>query len=225
MKILIVEDDRKIAGFLLRAFTEEGYQVDVCRGGQEVTEQLSLVPYDLVLLDWMLPDEDGLSVCKSLRAAGKQLPILMLTARDDVGEKVLALNAGADDYVTKPFHLAELLARVRSLLRRAGDGQGSPTRAGGLRLDHKQRLLFVEDRRVELTGREYALLDLLLRNCGRVVTRSEILDQVWGIQFDPESNVIDVHIRRLRDKLGVRSGLLDTVRGQGYRLLAEEPTP
>lgn len=225
MKILIVEDDRKIAGFLLRAFTEEGYQVDVCRGGQEVTERLSLVPYDLVLLDWMLPDEDGLSVCKSLRAAGKQLPILMLTARDDVGEKVLALNAGADDYVTKPFHLAELLARVRSLLRRAGDGQGSATRAGGLRLDHKQRLLFVEDRRVELTGREYALLDLLLRNCGRVVTRSEILDQVWGIQFDPESNVIDVHIRRLRDKLGVRSGLLDTVRGQGYRLLAEEPTP
>jgi DNA-binding response OmpR family regulator len=225
VKILIVEDDRKIAGFLLRAFTEEGYQVDVCRGGQEVTERLNLVPYDLVLLDWMLPDEDGLSVCKSLRAAGKQLPILMLTARDDVGEKVLALNAGADDYVTKPFHLAELLARVRSLLRRAGDGQGSPTRAGGLRLDHKQRLLFVEDRRVELTGREYALLDLLLRNCGRVVTRSEILDQVWGIQFDPESNVIDVHIRRLRDKLGVRSGLLDTVRGQGYRLLAEEPTP
>ena len=109
--------------------------------------------------------------------------------------------------------------------RRAGDGQGSSTRAGGLRLDHKQRLLFVEDRRVELTGREYALLDLLLRNCGRVVTRSEILDQVWGIQFDPESNVIDVHIRRLRDKLGTRSGLLDTVRGQGYRLLAEEPTP
>lgn len=225
MKILIVEDDRKIAGFLVRAFTEEGYQVDVCRGGQEVTERLNLVPYDLVLLDWMLPDEDGLSVCKSLRAAGKQLPILMLTARDDVGEKVLALNAGADDYVTKPFHLAELLARVRSLLRRAGDGQGSSTRVGTLRLDHKQRLLFVEDRRVELTGREYALLDLLLRNCGRVVTRSEILDQVWGIQFDPESNVIDVHIRRLRDKLGVRSGLLDTVRGQGYRLLAEEPTP
>lgn len=164
MKILIVEDDRKIAGFLVRAFTEEGYQVDVCRGGQEVTERLNLVPYDLVLLDWMLPDEDGLSVCKSLRAAGKQLPILMLTARDDVGEKVLALNAGADDYVTKPFHLAELLARVRSLLRRAGDGQGSSTRVGTLRLDHKQRLLFVEDRRVELTGREYALLDLLLRN-------------------------------------------------------------
>ena len=143
----------------------------------------------------------------------------VLTARDEIGEKVLALDAGADDYVTKPFHLAELLARVRSLLHRAKDVPTGLLRVGELTLDLRNRVLSIGGRKIDLTGRELGLLELLMRNAGRVVTRTEILDQVWGMHFDPESNVIEVHMRRLREKLGDVAQALETVRGQGYRLV------
>ena len=223
MKVLIVEDDRKLQSFIARALNEEGYVTDICRTGREALEQLGQITYDLVVLDWMLPEGDGLSVCRSLRERGSRVPVLMLTARDDVGEKVLALDAGADDYVTKPFHLAEFLARVRSLLRRTADSQVSALRVGTLSLDLRHRVLHVQGRRIELTGRELGLLEVLMRNAGRVVTRTEILDQVWGVHFDPESNVIEVHMRRLREKLGDAAASLETVRGQGYRMASPGP--
>ncbi len=224
MKVLIVEDDRKLQSFIARALNEEGYVTDICRTGREALEQLGQITYDLVVLDWMLPEGDGLSVCRSLRERGSRVPVLMLTARDDVGEKVLALDAGADDYVTKPFHLAEFLARVRSLLRRTAESQVSTLRVGALSLDLRHRVLHVQGRRIELTGRELGLLEVLMRNTGRVVTRTEILDQVWGVHFDPESNVIEVHMRRLREKLGDAAASLETVRGQGYRMASPGPS-
>jgi len=224
MKVLIVEDDRKLLSFLSRAFTEEGYAVDLCRTGAEALTQARAIHYDLVVLDWMLPEQDGLSVCRELRRMGNVAPVLMLTARSEIGEKVTALDAGADDYVTKPFHLDELMARARALVRRgSGAGEGM-LRAGPLVIDTKERKAQLEGVRLELTAREFALLILLVRNAGRVVTRTEILSSVWDMRSDPGSNVIDVHIRNIREKLGKSSGLLETVRGQGYRFaLVEAP--
>ncbi len=216
MKVLIAEDDKKLASFLSRAFSEEGYVVDACRSGKEAIDQALTIPYALVVLDWMLPDGDGLSVCRAVRQAGNRLPILMLTARGEVGEKVLALDAGADDYLTKPFHLDELLARARSLVRRGGALQDI-VKIGPVTLDWRERLVHVDGVRVELTQREFALLGFLVRNAGRVVSRSEILAQVWETTSDPGSNVIEVNIRHLREKLLAASGQLETVRGQGYR--------
>ena len=223
MKILIVEDDRKLSGFLQRAFTEEGYVADGCRSGADAAAQALAIDYDLVVLDWMLPGQDGLSVCRELRRRGVGSPILMLSARAEVAEKVAALDAGADDYVTKPFHLDELMARARALLRRGALAQ-EILHVGPITLDLRQRQVQVEGSRIELTAREFALLELLARNAGRLVTRAEILAQVWQANFDPESNVIDVHVSKVRDKLGAAATLLSTVRGRGYRLSPEEPT-
>lgn len=220
MKVLIVEDDRKLASFLRRAFMEEGHVVDGCRTGNEALEQLGAVPYDLVVLDWMLPERDGLSVCREMRRRGCQVPVLMLTARGETGEKVLALDTGADDYVTKPFHLDELLARARSLVRRNSQ-QGGELRVGPLVIDERKRMAHVDGARIELTGRELSLLALLARHAGRVIGRAELLSQVWETRFDPGSNVVEVHISKLREKLGARAALIETVRGQGYRLALE----
>ena len=223
MRVLIVEDDRKLASFLVRAFTEEGYAADLCRGGADALSQARALAAELIVHDWMLPDGDGLSVCRELRSTGLAAPVLMLTARGEVSEKVLALDSGVDDYLTKPFHLDELMARARSLLRRAGGPRDGVLRAGPLALDPQRRMLAISGRRVELTGREYSLLALLLLRAGRVVTRSEILEQVWGLQFDPGSNVIEVHMRHLREKLGDAAAYIETVRGQGYRLSLVDP--
>jgi DNA-binding response OmpR family regulator len=223
MKVLIVEDDRKLASFLARAFSEEGFVVDACRTGAEAIAQSAKLSYDLVVLDWMLPEQDGLSVCRELRRTGNSVPILMLTARSEVGEKVLALDAGADDYLTKPFHLDELMARSRSLTRRGSSLREPTIRVGPLTVDIRERRVHVDGRRVDVTGREFSLLSLLARSAGRVVTRTEILSQVWEIQHDPGSNVVDVHVRNLREKLGIAAPLLETVRGQGYRMTLVEP--
>jgi DNA-binding response OmpR family regulator len=218
MKALVIEDDRKLQSFLSRAFAEEGYTVDSCRTGGEAIAQAAASSYDIVILDWMLPEFDGLAVCREIRRVGNGVPILMLTARGEVTEKVMALDSGADDYMTKPFHLDELMARARALTRRTGPLRDGILRAGPIALDVRQRVAHVAESRIELTGREFSLLALLVRHAGRVVTRSEILEQVWGLHFDPGSNVIEVHMRHLREKLMDAASCIETVRGQGYRL-------
>ena len=215
MKVLVAEDDRKLLGFLTRGFAEEGYTVGTCRNGEEALRDAIQADYDLLVLDWMLPERDGLSVCKELRRVGMSVPVLMLTARGEVGDRVLALDSGADDYVIKPFHLDELMARA--LTRRATGADAGVIRAGPVVLDQRERRVHVNGERVELTSREFSLLALLARNAGRVVTRAEILEHVWEIRTDPGSNMIDVHVRNIRDKLGAASALVETVRGQGYR--------
>lgn len=219
MKLLVAEDDRKLAQFLQRVLVEEGYVVDLCSTGTAALQQAGSGLYALLLLDWMLPGLDGLEVCRQLRMQGHTLPILMLTARDDVQERVLGLNAGADDYLGKPFEVAELLARLSALLRRAsGHAQVA---VGALTIDQAQRRVLVEGREIELTQREFALLLHLLHRRGHVVSRSELLTAVWSTGFDTESNVVEVHMSRLRNKLGAHADMIDTVRGRGYRLRAE----
>jgi DNA-binding response OmpR family regulator len=219
MKALIVEDDAKVARFIARVLGEEGFTTDLCTSGADAVKQASAVAYDIVLLDWMLPDLDGLAVCRELRRGGGVAPIIMLTARGEVRERVLGLEAGADDYVVKPFEIDELLARVQALLRRThGFGR---LKVGALEVDRLQRRVAVDGRALDLTAREYALLLFLAHQPGRAVARSELLAHVWATQFDPGSNLVDVHISRLRDKLGEHAWMIDTVRGKGYRLRAE----
>lgn len=222
MKVLVVEDDLKLERFLVKALTEEGYVVDGCRSGQDAVAQASGIAYSLIILDWMLPDLDGVSVCRQIRRSGATVPILMLTARAEIGERVIGLDAGADDYLTKPFALDELLARVRAAIRRGGVEQRS-LRIGSLAIDLMEHVVHVAGVKVDVTPREYALLVLFSRNAGRVITRAEILSQVWQTLRDPGSNVIEVNIRNLREKLGPAAPQLETVRGSGYRLcLIEE---
>jgi DNA-binding response OmpR family regulator len=225
MKVLVVEDDKKLARFLSQALTEEGYVVDTCARGRDALTQSSHIAYSLIVLDWMLPDLDGVTVCREIRRSASNVPILMLTARAEVGERVIGLDAGADDYMTKPFELEELLARVRAAIRR-GQSEPQTIRVGSLTLDLVEHIVHVEGTRLDLTPKEYSLLLLLARNAGRVVPRSEILSQVWETVRDPGSNVIEVNVKNLRDKLGPTGPVLETVRGVGYRLmLLESPAP
>ncbi|MEP7121608.1 MAG: response regulator transcription factor [Byssovorax sp.] len=216
MKILVVEDDVKVSRFLVRVLQEEGYATDACATGQHGVEQGRTGGYDLILLDWMLPDLDGLSVCRELRGLGVATPILMLTARGETGERVLGLEAGADDYVVKPFELEELVARVRALLRRSAGF--ACFRCGDIEIDRLGHRANLAGRPLDLTAREYALLLHLAYRTDRVVTRTMLLSQVWGTSFDPGSNLVEVHVSRLRDKLGDHAWMIETVRGAGYRL-------
>ncbi|MGA3120356.1 MAG: response regulator transcription factor [Polyangiaceae bacterium] len=216
MKVLILEDDRRQASFLARVLSEEGFAVDGCSSGADAIAQAGGVAYDLILLDWMLPDTDGLSVCREIRRAGGTAPILMLTARSETRERVLGLEAGADDYMGKPFEVDELVARVRALLRRTSGF--AAMRYGDLELDRVTRQAKMAGVTLTLTHREYALLVHLLHRAERIVTRSDLLSHVWALRFDPGSNLLDVHISRLRDKLGDRAWMIETVRGVGYRL-------
>jgi two-component system OmpR family response regulator len=219
MKILVVEDNRKVARLLVRALSEEGYTVDQVADGPTALQQIQTVPYDLVVLDWMLPGLDGLSVCREVRSRGSTIPILMLTARSEVSERIAGLDAGADDYLPKPFDLGEFLARTRALSRRAVSGE-PVLRVGPLVVDRAERRLLVDGKRTDLTPREFALLAYLAREAGRVVPRSELLAKVWELSFDPGSNVVEVHIKHLREKLGDHGRMIETVRGVGYRLVA-----
>jgi len=221
MKVLVVEDNKKLARFLQRALEEEGYSVDVVEEGGEAIERTTTIEYDLMILDWMLPGTDGLAVCKALRDRGSGMPILMLTARADVSERILGLDAGADDYLPKPFDLGELLARVRALGRR-GSGTDGVVRVGPLVLDRLERHATLNGQPVDLTPREFALLTYLARECGRVVPRSELLRKVWETTYDPGSNVVDAHIKKVREKLGEHATLIETVRGVGYRIGSSE---
>jgi DNA-binding response OmpR family regulator len=218
VKLLVIEDDPKLARLLTRVLQEEGYVVDGCSNGEPGLRQATSGLYDLIVLDWMLPDLDGLSLCRRLRELGTSLPILMLTSRSDLSERVMALDAGADDYMMKPFEIEELVARVRALLRRvAGVGK---TSVGALSIDPRQRRATLGSSPIDLTTREYALLSYLARRADQIVTRSELLAHVWSTRFDPGSNLVEVHVSRLRDKLGRSAWMIETVRGAGYRLRA-----
>jgi DNA-binding response OmpR family regulator len=219
MRILVVEDERKVASFIRQGLEEEGHAVEVAGDGATALDLLLVSPaYDLVVLDVMLPKRDGLDVLKTLRARGVKTPVLILTARDAVADKVAGLDLGADDYLTKPFAFEELLARVRALLRRGTDQRASVLRLGDLTLDPVTREARRGRRRIELTAREYSLLDYFLRHPGRVLTRPMIAEHVWGLDFDSESNLVDVYVGYLRRKIDASGEprLLHTVRGSGY---------
>jgi DNA-binding response OmpR family regulator len=224
MRILVVEDERKVANFIRQGLQEEGHAVEVAADGDEALELLLAEPgYDLAVLDLMLPKRDGLSVLRSMRDRGVPTPVLILTARDQVKDKVAGLDLGADDYLTKPFSFDEFLARVRALFRRHG-GRPPTLELDDLTVDPATREVRRGGRRIELTTREYAVLEYFMRNAGRVLTRPMIAEHVWGIDFDSESNVIDVYVgyvRRKVDAPGARR-LFHTVRGAGYVLKADE---
>jgi len=225
MRILVVEDERKVASFLRQGLEEEGHAVEVAGDGAVALDLMQGdQAYDLVVLDVMLPKRDGFEVLKVLRAQKIKTPVLMLTARDGVADRVAGLDGGADDYLTKPFAFEEFLARVRALLRR-GATQGAPAlKLLDLALDPATREVVRGRRRITLTAREYALLEYFLRNAGRVLTRPMIAQHVWGLDFDPESNIVDVYVGYLRRKIDGEGDrrLLHTLRGAGYKLAAEE---
>jgi len=224
MRVLVVEDERKVASFIRQGLEEEGHAVDVAADGVRALElALGGPPYDLIVLDVMLPGKDGLAVLRTLRGERVPTPVLLLTAKDRVADKVTGLDLGADDYLTKPFAFGEFLARVRALLRR-GSGQGAAIlRVADLTLDPATRQAARGARRIPLTTREYALLDYFLRNVGRVLSRPMLAEHVWGLDFDPESNIVDVYVGYLRKKIEAdgEARLLHTVRGAGYVLRAE----
>ena len=218
MRILIIEDEGKIAAFLKRGLKEEGYAVDVAADGDQGYFLASTQDCDLIILDLMLPGLDGLSLCRKLRAEGNEARILVLTARDKVGDKVQGLNAGADDYLTKPFAFEELLARVRALLRKREAGPPTKLQVADLTLDLLAHKVLRAGREIELTAKEFALLEYLMRNVGIVVTRTMITEHVWDVNFDTFTNVIDVYMSYLRDKIdrAFPDKLIQTVRGRGY---------
>jgi DNA-binding response OmpR family regulator len=222
--ILVVEDDASVSRFVVRGLREEGYVVDLCASGDEALTQATRHPYALILLDWMLPGLDGLELLRRWRAAGVDAPVIMLTARGGTDAVVGALDAGADDYLSKPFSFEELLARVRARLRRA-QGDAEVVAIGAARVDLRRRVVRRADlaEPVELTAREFALLDELLRRRGEVVSRAVILDRVWGVSHDTSTNLVDVYVGHLRRKLDApdaASSVIETVRGRGYRLAA-----
>jgi len=216
--ILVVDDDRRITEVLRRALAYEGYSVDVALRGDEALQRAIERPPDLVVLDIMLPGIDGLEVCRRLRASGNQVPILMLTAKDSIPDRVAGLDTGADDYLVKPIELEELQARVRALLRRRNPEQTEALRFGDLELDTGTRLAHRGSREISLSTTEYELLALFLRRPRQVLTRDVIMERVWGYDFEGESNVLEVYIGYLRSKLeaGGEPRLLHTVRGAGY---------
>jgi len=222
MRILVVEDDRKVGAFLQKGLREEQFAVDVCADGESALEMARLNPYDLILLDVMLPKKDGFAVCRELRRSSILTPVLMLTAKDSVEDKVAGLTEGADDYLPKPFAFEELLARTRALLRRSRDYQPSAVRVGDLELDPARRQAVRAGRRISLTGKEYALLEYLMRNTGRVVTETMIIEHVWDMNYEGSSNVVSVYINYLRKKIdgGADVKLIHTLRGHGYILEA-----
>jgi two-component system copper resistance phosphate regulon response regulator CusR len=222
MRLLLVEDDSRIARFVARGLQEQSYAVDVVATGDDALYQVEINDYDVVVLDVMIPGKDGFATCRAIRGMGKRMPILMLTARDAVDDRIHGLDSGADDYLTKPFEFGELLARLRALLRRPKELQPSRIIVGDLELDTASQTAKRGNRSISLTAKEYALLEYLVRNANRVIGRSEIAEHVWNESFDPFSNLIEVYVNRLRRKLGDYHGqpLLQTRRGSGYILCA-----
>ena len=220
MRILVIEDEKKVARFIERGLKEEGFAVDIAQDGEEGLFLAQSNPYDLIVLDVLMPKKDGFQVLRELRAAKCPARVLMLTARDSVQDRVQGLDSGADDYLVKPFAFAEFLARVRSLLRRGTEDDPVELRALDLTLDLKTRKVIRVGKPAVLSAKEFALLELMMRRPGRVLSRLEILDHAWNMDYENRSNVIDVFIRRLREKIDRPFGTqsLETVRGAGYRL-------
>src|SRR5687768_10810304 len=220
MRILVVEDDRKVAGFIEHGLEEEGYAVDLARDGDEATMLAHVNEYDVILLDVVLPKKNGFQIAAELRREGRNTPILMLTSRDAAEDVVRGLDAGADDYLAKPFPFDVLLARIRALCRRGGAERLDVLRYGAVVLDRLRHVATVNDRQLDLTPKEFQLLEFFLLHPEEVVRRTTLLEKVWEMHFDPDSNVVDVHVGNLRRKLNEAAGeqLLATVRGVGFSL-------
>lgn len=223
MRVLVVEDDQRILEFVRKGLEEEGYAVDVAQDGDEALDWPAVVDFDAIVLDVMLPGRDGIEVCRTLRTRGVRTPILMLTARDTVEDRVMGLDSGADDYLVKPFAFAELLARLRALMRREPVLLGTTLEVADLSLDTVTRQVSRAGQPINLTNKEYALLEYLMRHPNQVLTRTMIAEHVWNFDFDTGTNVIDVHIRYLRRKIDDPHDLklIQTVRGAGYRISAD----
>jgi two-component system OmpR family response regulator len=220
MRALVVEDEVKMAALIRRGLVEEGYAADVARTGEEALWMARATPYDAIVLDVMLPGRNGLEVCRSLRESGVWSPVLMLTARDGVEDKVSGLDSGADDYLSKPFSFAELLARLRALTRRGPSERPAVLEVGSLRLDPATRQAWRGEAEVDLSAKEFALLETFMRNAGDVLTRLNLLEHAWDYGYENRSNVVDVYVRYLRAKIDRPFGVdsIETVRGVGYRL-------
>lgn len=223
MRVLLVEDDTRIARFVAKGLREQTYAVDVAASGEEALYHAAINSYDLVVLDLMIPSPDGLSVCRELRKSGQRVPILMLTARDAVEDRIKGLDSGADDYLTKPFEFGELLARMRALLRRSGEVRPAKLTVANLVIDTVSQQVSRAGKNISFTAKEYALIEFLARNAGRVVGRAEIAEHVWDEEFDPFSNLIEVYVNRVRRKIDAapHKPLLHTRRGAGYVLSAD----
>lgn len=220
MKILLVEDEKKVAAFIKKGLKSEGYIVDHASDGEEGLFMANEGKYDLIILDIMLPKMDGMTVCREVRAKNRTVPIIMLTAKDTVEDRVKGLDAGADDYLTKPFSFAELLARVRALGRRQGSIRSKPLKIGGMILDPETHQVKRGAKTISLSATEFNLLRYLMENRDRVLSKTLILEHVWGFDFSPESNLVEVYIKYLRDKIdkGHKKRLIQTVHGVGYRI-------
>jgi len=225
MRLLLVEDEQKIADFIYEGLSAKDFVVTHCADGHEGYEVGSNNTFDIIILDIMLPGRDGLDILSSLRKAGIDTPVILLTARNELGDRVQGLEMGADDYLAKPFYVEELYARIQALLRRNGGTQQNTIQVGTLQLDCINRSLKCQDQSVELTRREFSLLEYLMRSSNKVLTRGQILEHVWGFDFDPCTNVVDVCIKRIRRKIaslenaGKMIGAIESVRGTGYRLV------
>ena len=224
MRLLLVEDDIDVARFIRKGLMEESYAVDVAGDGEAALEMAAVNAYDGIILDLMIPPPDGIQVCRTLRASGASVPVLMLTARDTVEDKVAGLDAGADDYLAKPFQFRELVARVRALLRRGGPKMSAVFNVGDLEIDSGSHRVSISGQSLLLTTKEYAVLEYLARNAGRIVSREEIAEHVWAQEYDPFSNLIEAYINRLRRHIEKLSSTryIHTIRGSGYML---EPEP
>lgn len=222
MRVLVVEDEKKTASFIRKALQAAGFAVDVLHHGDEALVAISHTPFDVVVLDIMLPGRDGLSIVQQVRKRGVKTPVLLLTARGEIGEKVEGLNAGADDYLAKPFALEELVARVRALGRRGSESKSLTLKLGDLSLNTVTHKVTRGEKTIDLTSREYLLLEFLMRSAGRICDRMAIVEKVWDYDFDPGSNLVDVYIMRLREKIDAdfELKLLHTVRGVGYVMKA-----
>lgn len=220
MRVLVVEDERRLSGIIRRGLIEEGYAVDVAYEGDEAQFMAETTNYDVIILDIMIPTKDGIAVCKDLRAKKVNTPILMLTARDSIEDRVKGLDSGADDYLVKPFAFSELLARIRALLRRESLSKTAKIEVGELVLDTLTREAWRGQRKIDLTTKEYSILELFMSHPNMVITRTMLEENAWDYEYDSMSNVIDVYIRRLRRKIDgdKEDSLIQTVRGAGYRL-------
>jgi two-component system OmpR family response regulator len=219
MRVLVVEDEARMSELLERGLREEGYAPDVARTGEEALWMARAVDYDAIVLDVMLPGADGMEICRTLRTAGVWSPVLMLTARDAVDDRITGLDAGADDYLLKPFSFGELLARLRALVRRAPHERPTVLRVGDLRLDPASRRAWRGEAELQLSTKSFALLEAFMRRPGQVLSRDQLLEAAWDMAFERRSNIVDVYVKALREQIGAEA--IETLRGVGYRLRAE----